>query len=59
MEANIKALNRGSKEVFNIGTGKETSIKELFHMIKKIMDIDIKAEYGKEQKGDIKKIPFF
>ena len=54
VEANIKALNRGSKEVFNIGTGKETSIKELFHMIKKIMDIDIKAEYGKEQKGDIK-----
>ena len=54
VEANIKALNRGSKEVFNIGTGKETSIKKLFHMIKNIMDIDIKVKYGKERKGDIK-----
>lgn len=54
IEANMKALNRGSKEVFNIGTGKGTSIKELFNMMKKIMEIDVKVKYGKERKGDVK-----
>lgn len=54
VEANIKALHKGSKEVFNIGTGKATSINELFYLMKKIMDIDIEVEYGQERKGDIK-----
>lgn len=54
VEANIKALNRGSEEVLNIGTGKGTSIKELFNMMKEILEIDIKVKYEKERKGDIK-----
>ena len=54
VEANIKALDRGSKEVFNIGTGVATSINELFYIMKEIMDVDVKVKYGKERGGDIK-----
>lgn len=54
VEANIKALHRGSKEVFNIGTGKATSIKELFYLMKEIMDVDLEVKYGEEREGDIK-----
>ena len=54
VEANIKALHKGSKEVFNIGTGKATSINELYYLMKEIMDVDIEVEYGKERDGDIK-----
>lgn len=54
VEANIKALHKGNKEVFNIGTGKATSIKELFYLMKEIMDVDIEVKYGEEREGDIK-----
>ncbi len=54
VEANIKALFRGSKEVFNIGTGKATSIRKLFYLMKEIMGIDVEVEYGNERDGDIK-----
>lgn len=54
VEANIKALYKGSKEVFNIGTGKATSIKELFYIMKEIMNSDVEVEYSEERNGDIK-----
>ena len=54
IEANIKALHKGSREVFNIGTGVATSIKELFYIMKEIMGADVKVKYGKEREGDIK-----
>ncbi len=54
VEANIKALNRGSKEVFNIGTGRATSIKELFNVMKEIMETDVEVQFVGERKGDIK-----
>lgn len=54
VEANVMSLCRGSREVFNIGTGKATSIKELFYIMKEIMNVDVDVEYRKERKGDIK-----
>ncbi len=54
VKANIKALSKGSKEVFNIGTGKATSIKKLFNVMKEIMETDVEVKYGEERKGDIK-----
>jgi UDP-glucose 4-epimerase len=54
VEANIKALHKGSKEVFNIGTGKATSICDLFYLMKEIMNSDVEVEYSEERNGDIK-----
>ncbi len=36
-EANLKAIKYGNNDIFNIGSGKETSIEELFEIIKKIL----------------------
>jgi UDP-glucose 4-epimerase len=54
VEANIRALHEGNKGVFNIGTGKATSIKELFYLMKEFIDIDLDVKYEKERDGDIK-----
>ncbi|MGI6486220.1 MAG: SDR family oxidoreductase [Tepidanaerobacteraceae bacterium] len=54
VEANIKALHNGSKEVFNIGTGKATLIKELFFLMKDIIKTDVEVRCSKERKGDTK-----
>ncbi len=58
IDANIKALYKGNGDVFNIGTGKATSIKELYHMMKKLMKSDIGVQYGPDRKGDIKESYF-
>ncbi len=34
VEANILSMNNGNKCMYNVGTGKKTSVKELFEMIK-------------------------
>jgi UDP-glucose 4-epimerase len=42
VEANIKCiLNEVNNEVFNIGTGKSTTIKELVYMLKEFMNSDL------------------
>jgi UDP-glucose 4-epimerase len=54
IEANIKALNRGSRKVFNIGTGKAISVKELFDIMKEIMKSDLEVQHREVRKGDIR-----
>lgn len=54
VDANVKALYKGNEEVFNIGTGKASSVKELFYAMKDILQSNLEAEYGEERKGDIK-----
>jgi UDP-glucose 4-epimerase len=54
IDANMNALYSGSNEVFNIGTGKATSIKELFYLMKEIMDVNIEVEYSNERDEDIR-----
>ena len=49
-EANFLALNFSG--IFNVGTGKETSVNNIFKKIKKIMDVDIKEIHGPEIKGE-------
>lgn len=54
VRANIHALDRGSREVFNIGTGRPVSINRLFNMMKVLLDYKGNVQYGPERKGDIK-----
>ncbi len=49
--ANLLALDSGvSDEVFNIGTGKETSLKELAQTLIQVMGSDLRPTYGPQRK---------
>lgn len=52
VEANIKALQSTVCGSFNIGTGIETDVLEIFTEIKKIIGIDIKEIHGPAKKGE-------
>lgn len=57
VEANILAIKAKSNavgKVFNIACGRKTTINELAEKINKILKKDIKPEYTKPRKGDIK-----
>lgn len=56
IQANILAINtKGiSGHVFNIGSGKATSVNELFEIICNILGKDVKPKYEKPRHGDIK-----
>lgn len=53
-DANLLALEGGDNEAFNIGTGKETSVNEIFESLKEITRGDIDPIYEEERKGEIK-----
>ncbi len=55
VSANIKALSYSSYGCFNIGTGRETSVVEIFDMLKKLSGKDIFAKHGPTKKGEQKR----
>ena len=56
VSAVLKALNyKGKEKIFNIATGKETSINQLFKLISKILKIKIKPRYLPKREGDIQR----
>ncbi len=58
VEANIKALfvnnNEISGKVFNVAVGNQTTVNDLFNIIRTIANSNLKAIYQKERPGDIK-----
>ncbi len=52
--ANLAALHGEGGRIFNISTGKKTSINKLFELMKDISGSSEDPEYGDERKGDIK-----
>jgi UDP-glucose 4-epimerase len=56
VSACLKAMEyKGKKEIFNIGTGIETSINELYKIISKLLKAKIKPKYAPEKPGDLKR----
>lgn len=53
-KANIQALTNGSGEIFNIGTGVQTTLNELIQAFMKASEKNLPVEYGPERPGDIK-----
>lgn len=51
--ANVAALAKGDNDVFNIGTGMQTSVNQLATMLKEIVGKGTTA-HGQERKGDIR-----
>jgi UDP-glucose 4-epimerase len=56
VSACLKAMEyKGKKEIFNIGTGAETSINELYEVISKLLNTKIKPKYAPPKPGDLKR----
>jgi UDP-glucose 4-epimerase len=56
VSACLKAMEyKGKKEIFNIGTGIETSINKLYEIISKLLKTKIKPKYIPEKPGDLKR----
>jgi UDP-glucose 4-epimerase len=54
--ANIAALERGSGMAFNIGTGRETSIREIFEAMAEVAGYSHQPNFGPARKGDVVRI---
>ena len=56
VSACLKAMEyKGQKEIFNIGTGIETSINELYKIISELLKTKIKPKYAPPKPGDLKR----
>jgi UDP-glucose 4-epimerase len=51
--ANLLAIERANGEVINVGTGVQTSIKQLIALFEKITKGSVRKEYGPARSGDI------
>lgn len=56
VDANLAALKRGSGEICNIGTGRETTVNEIYACLAKLYGTSEKAEYRPERKGEVFRI---
>ena len=54
--ANVAALERGSGMAFNIGTGRETSIREIFDAMAEVAGYAQPPNFGPARKGDVVRI---
>ena len=54
--ANVAALERGSGQAFNIGTGRETSIREIFDAMAEVAGYARPPTFGPARKGDVVRI---
>jgi len=55
VDANTKALDKGDNNSFNIGTGKATSVNELYDLIKKSFASTITPKYAPARPGELQK----
>lgn len=56
VKANIIALRPEIIGVYNIGTGKRTSVNEVYQKLRQLMGVDIEPIYAEERKGEVKHI---
>lgn len=54
-QANLLALNKGQNETINIGSGKATSVNQLFDLLKKDLKFGKVAEHKPQRTGEIGK----
>lgn len=56
VEANQLALDRGSGEIVNLGTGVGTSVNQIFHALKRLLEFPGEPIYEPARAGDIQRI---
>jgi UDP-glucose 4-epimerase len=52
VEANLMALGPVVQGIYNVGTGIETSINDLFHVLVDLTKCDLKEVHGPAKKGE-------
>jgi UDP-glucose 4-epimerase len=52
VEANVAALSKAAHGIYNVGTGKETSINELFGVLAGLINPAIREVHGPAKKGE-------
>ncbi len=52
VEANMAVINGNINDIFNVGTGMETSVNALFHLLLEITGSYMKEIHGPEKKGE-------
>lgn len=52
VDANMAVLNGGVNDTFNVGTGRETSVNQLFRLLAEAVGSPIKERYGPERRGE-------
>ncbi len=53
VEANMAVLHSGVEGVFNVGTGRETSVNELCSTLKQLIGADVREQHGPEVSGEV------
>lgn len=56
VEANVSALTRGSRGIYNLGTGIGTSVKGVYEILKEMIGYKIEPEYKPLRQGELKRI---
>ena len=56
VDANILALTKGDNGIYNIGTGIETSVQDIFDTLESILNTGLKPILGDERVGEIQRI---
>jgi UDP-glucose 4-epimerase len=56
VEASITAMERGTGEAFNIGTGRGASVNQIYSLLKKNADYPGEASHGPPKPGEVFKI---
>jgi UDP-glucose 4-epimerase len=56
VSANVAALDRGSGTAFNIGTGRETSIRDIFEAMAEVAGYTYQPNFGPPRTGDVLRI---
>lgn len=52
VDANVKALNYDQCDYFNIGTGIETTVNELFHKLRHLTNANVEEVHGPAKSGE-------
>lgn len=55
VNAFILTMEKDADGIYNVGTEKETSVNEIFELIKKYTGSDVEKIYGEEKEGDIRR----
>jgi UDP-glucose 4-epimerase len=55
-EANLLALEKGSREIVNLGWGQGVSVNDIFRTLKKLLDFPGEVRYAARRAGEVERI---
>ena len=56
VRANLICLEKGDNRHYNLGTGEETTINELYALLRDESGLDIEVQYADERRGEMRRL---